>query len=295
MIETNPKILRVFPHRTNATPDDELVRIGHPDMLDPPEGIDEIHISVTFTWDLDEAKRLHAAWMEVRPKWVPVLLGGPACGDPGGDFIPGRYLKPGHVITTRGCPHNCWFCQVPPREGHLRTLPVEKGHIIHDSNLLAAPWEHFDAVCQMLEDQNQRAVFAGGLDTHHFTAGHAARIAKITPRVDRMYFAYDSDDQKKRNSLIKAGRICREHGFTRSHHLYAYVLVGQEHDTPEAAEARCRYVWNAGFVPFPMPYRDERGAKPAEAFYRVARLCGYRPAIARRYLSEVAEFNGFPE
>lgn len=42
------KIIRVFPTKTNATPDDELVRIREvPSLFDEA---DEVHISVAFTW-----------------------------------------------------------------------------------------------------------------------------------------------------------------------------------------------------------------------------------------------------
>jgi hypothetical protein len=34
---------------------------------------------------------------------APVKVGGPAFSAPGGDFIPGRYMKRGYVITSRGC------------------------------------------------------------------------------------------------------------------------------------------------------------------------------------------------
>jgi len=34
------KILRVFPRQTTATPYDKLVRIGLPDLFDPPECAD---------------------------------------------------------------------------------------------------------------------------------------------------------------------------------------------------------------------------------------------------------------
>ena len=44
------KIIRVFPTKTNATPDDELVRIHEvPSLFDEA---DEVHISVAFTWDI---------------------------------------------------------------------------------------------------------------------------------------------------------------------------------------------------------------------------------------------------
>lgn len=51
------KIARVFPRRTTATPDDELVFFGPPPLLILPE-IDEVHISVAFTYDRPKAEEL---------------------------------------------------------------------------------------------------------------------------------------------------------------------------------------------------------------------------------------------
>lgn len=126
------RIIRVFPARTHATPDDDLVRINAiPSLFDEA---DEVHISVAFTWHLKWAEWAAKQWACV----APVKVGGPALNEPGGDFIPGMYLKKGYVITSRGCPNRCWFCAVPKREGgQLRELPVTDGWIVSDDNLLA--------------------------------------------------------------------------------------------------------------------------------------------------------------
>jgi hypothetical protein len=121
------RLIRVFPRKTKATPTDDLVRIGKgPDMFDEA---DEVHISVAFTWDLPLAEKLAREWRVV----APVKIGGPALNEPGGDFVPGMYLKPGYVITSRGCPNRCWFCSVPKREGgEIRELPIKEGHNVLD-------------------------------------------------------------------------------------------------------------------------------------------------------------------
>ena len=90
-------IARVFPRRTNATPDDELAFTSPPTNELPH--IDEVHISVAFTYDLPKANTLAEAWMKTG---LPVKLGGPAYHAPGGEFTPGMYLKKGLVITSRG-------------------------------------------------------------------------------------------------------------------------------------------------------------------------------------------------
>ena len=83
------RIIRVFPARTHATPDDDLVRINAiPSLFDEA---DEVHISVAFTWHLKWAEWAAKQWACV----APVKVGGPALNEPGGDFIPGMYLKKG--------------------------------------------------------------------------------------------------------------------------------------------------------------------------------------------------------
>jgi hypothetical protein len=60
------KIIRVFPRRTKATPTDDLVRINcYPGLFDEA---DEVHISVTWTWDLPRAEQLAKAWTPVAPE-----------------------------------------------------------------------------------------------------------------------------------------------------------------------------------------------------------------------------------
>ena len=92
-------IARVFPRRTTATPDDALAFTTPPPKQGLPD-IDEVHISVAFSYDMEKAERLAEQWAALG---VPVKVGGPATGTPGGNFVPGRYLKQGYVITSRGC------------------------------------------------------------------------------------------------------------------------------------------------------------------------------------------------
>ena len=117
------RIARVFPRRTSATPDDEMAFTTAPPK-ELPE-IDEVHVSAAFSYDMEKAEQLAEVWHKTG---VSVKLGGPAFNEPGGEFIPGRYLKHGYVITSRGCPNRCPYCSVPQREGYsLRELPVTEG------------------------------------------------------------------------------------------------------------------------------------------------------------------------
>lgn len=251
------KIIRVFPRRTKATPTDEYAFIGHPPLFWPEA--DEVHVSVAFSWDRLQAHLLADEWERVTG--LPATVGGPATGEPGGDFVPGRYLKPGYVITSRGCPNRCWFCSVPKREGELRELPITQGHIVLDDNLLACSDQHFDTVISMLKDQPERAQFTGGLEAARLSRWHVGLLADLKP--GRTYFAYDTPDDLE--PLVEAGKMLREAGFTaESHRLCCYVLIGHPRDTFEQAEQRLQETIAAGFFPFAMLYRDRQGNRSPE-------------------------------
>jgi hypothetical protein len=68
-------IIRVFPRRTRATPDDDLAYVGGPDLYAPVA--DEVHVSVAFTNDLPAAERLAYEWQGMART---VKVGGPATG-----------------------------------------------------------------------------------------------------------------------------------------------------------------------------------------------------------------------
>lgn len=244
------RILRVFPRRTKATPEDLYARVGEPDLFTEILEPEEINISVAFTWDLAEAERLTQCWEKV----APTTIGGPATGMPGGDFEPGMYLRPGYVITSRGCPNRCWFCSVWRREGGVRELPIRDGWNVLDDNLLACSEPHIRAVFAMLKRQPQRIEFTGGLEAARLTDWHIDLLVDIKPK--QMFFAYDTPDDYE--PLVEAGKKLLVAGFTTaSHALRCYVLIGHPGDTFSAAEGRLQQTIAAGFMPMAMLYRDE--------------------------------------
>jgi hypothetical protein len=88
---TTPRIIRVFPRRTKATPTDALAYFGPPDRV---AEADEVHVSVTFTYDKAFAEHLAEQWKHV----APVKIGGGA----GARGAVG-FARCGSAIRCRAC------------------------------------------------------------------------------------------------------------------------------------------------------------------------------------------------
>jgi hypothetical protein len=261
-------VMRVFPRRTKATPTDSGAYVGGPDLF---AEADEVHVSVTFSWDIPEAERLAEHWSKI----APAKLGGPALGDRGDEFTPGLYLKPGYVFTSRGCPNRCWFCDVPTREGPTRELPICDGWNVLDSNLLACSEAHIRAVFAMLARQTRRVEFTGGLEAARLRDWHVDLLASLHPR-PAVWFAYDTPGDLE--PLIVAGEKLRRAGFTdASHRVRCYVLIGYDGDTFAGAEGRLLAARAAGFLPMAMLYRGKDDPEPDEEWVAFQRSFA-RPA-----------------
>lgn len=232
------------------TPTDKYTFVGAP-FGRIPSDITAVKVSVVFTWDLPRAYQLADMWSKI----APVEIGGPATDMRGEDFTPGMFIKPGGVFTSRGCDNHCPHCWAWMREGKLREIPICDGWNVLDDNLLNCSDKHIRGVFEMLRRQNERAIFTGGLEAARLQDWHIDEMLRT--RIDRMYFAYDTPDDYE--PLVIAGRKLSEAGYTRSHHLYAYVLIGSPGDTFDAAETRLLQTWDAGFMPYAMLFRDKRG------------------------------------
>lgn len=263
------RIIRVFPSVTRATPDDPLAYSGEPDFW---AAADEVHISVTFTWDIPAAERLEKEWRHV----APVKIGGPALGTRGEAFAPGQYIKHGYVITSRGCPNKCWFCSVWKRDGTVRELPICDGWNVLDDNLLACSEQHIRSVFAMLDRQDRRPEFTGGLEAKRMQPWIAESLKAI--RTAQLFFAYDTADDLP--PLKTAVEMMKEAGFKghpKSHVMRCYVLCGWPKDTIPASEARMRECLELGVLPMAMLWRDKDGKRDPE-WARWQRLWS-RPAI----------------
>lgn len=229
------------------------------------DDIDEVMVSVTFTWDLPMAERIASLWN----KLAPTKIGGPAVGTVGGEFVPGQFLRNGYTITSRGCPEKCWFCGAWKRDGFIsRELPINDGWNILDDNLLACSDEHIRAVFVMLSRQTRRVEFTGGLHAARLRPWHVNLLAALRPR-PAIWLAYDED--RDLDPFLDACKMLLEAGWTdKSHRLRSYVLCGYPGDTITAAETRMKTVISAGATPMAMVYRGSDGIE-AEGWHTWAR------------------------
>lgn len=247
------RIIRVFPRRTNATPDDPMAIVNRtPGFFDEA---DEVHISVAFTYDLPKAEQLAKQWSVV----APVKIGGPATGEGGDDFTAGMYVKRGYTITSRGCPNHCWFCDAWKREGNkVRELKINDGWNVLDSNILACSDGHISRVFAMLSRQKEPIQFTGGLEAKRLKPWIAEELRRL--KVKQVFFAYDTPDDLE--PLRYAGEVMQSVGFTTaSHSLRCYVLCGYKNDTFDKALNRIKETMQAGFMPMAMLYMDKEGKK----------------------------------
>lgn len=250
-------MIRVFPRRTNATPLDEKVFCTGPPLV--PLDDKEVHVSCTFTWDKSYAETLAKQW-EIAGYVVEV--GGPAYDDPGGEFVSGRYLNNGYVMTSRGCNNHCWFCYTWKREGKIRELPIVDGWRVLDSNLLQCSESHIHKVFSMLGRQPMPIGFVGGLEARVLQEWHVELMAELT--ISQCYFAYDTPDDYE--PLRRAAKMMFATGkwSPKSHRISCYVLVGFKGDTFNSAISRIRQVMHLGLTPFAMLYRGDDGYRDPE-------------------------------
>lgn len=252
------KLIRVFPERNQWTPGDELAFVGYPpfEMFRPADPNTPVHVSVTFTWHRKRAKELADAWSVY---YRNVSIGGPAYDDPGGEFMPGRYLKIGSTINSRGCPKKCGWCKVPFAEGDLREMPVKPGWIVQDNNLLACSRPHLDSVFAMLRDQDRNISFNGGLDKDYLKPWHREYFDSIP--IGELWFACDRGMDLKR--LYRVREIFPD---LPQRKMRCYTMIGYDEETLAEAEKRIESVFLLGFLPFSQLYQPPTAEMPTKIY-----------------------------
>lgn len=229
------------------TPTDPLAFVGRPQMEIWRPPADEVHVSVTFTWDIAEGRRLQAAWAQYYPV---VKIGGPAFGDRGNNFTPGQYIREGLIFTSRGCNRRCPWCFVPEREGKIRHLSIRAGNEILDNNFLQTGRAHMEAVFDMLDQQSRAAIFSGGMDARLIDDWVANQLSKL--RISELFLAADTV-----GALRPLRRAIDRLGFLSNPKLRCFVLIAFDGETIQQATERLEAVLVMGAIPFAMLYQPK--------------------------------------
>lgn len=232
-----------------------------------------VHVSVTFTWDMPEAKRLAEAWGLY---YSDVRLGGPAIDGEGSEFSPGMYIKNGVTFTSRGCPNRCPWCIV---DKPLVLLPIMPGYIIQDNNILATGRPHMNEVFAMLKEQSRAAIFSGGIDARLVDDWVADQFREL--QIRSVFLAADADA-----ALEPLHEAVGKLSFLGREKLRCYVLIGRE--TRDEAEARLRAVWDIGCMPFAQLYQPSQRILYDRKWHDLARTWS-RPAIMRTLMKSREE------
>jgi len=241
-------IIRVFPRKTKWTPSGENVFYGYAPLtgLGLPDKDIPVFISCVFTWDIQKAYKIKESWSIF---YSDVKIGGPAFKDPGGEFEPGLFIKPGVTITSRGCIRNCPYCFVPKREGKIRELEIKSGWIVQDNNLLACSKSHIMKVFEMLSVQKKAIKFSGGLDSGLLKDWHIDEFLKLN--VGELWFA--CDENKDLDSLKRALDMISDFPLNAKR---CFVLMGFNGESIKEAERRVESVFEMGFLPFAQLYQS---------------------------------------
>ena len=269
---SNDQIIRVFPIRTSFTPQDDFAFVGFPPFFRPGTRKTPVHVSVVFKWCRRLAEQIAESW---RQHYDQVRVSGPAYGDYGDDFTPGRYLKIGCTITSRGCVKHCGWC--PEKDRPLRELRIKPGWIVQDSNLLACSERHVRAVFGMLREQKRAIRFPGGLDKDFLKLWHREMFDSIL--IDELWFACDLTSALP--ALERAARILEGIPLRK---LRCYTMIGYDDvpETLEQANARIQRVFDLGFMPFCQLYKPDDYVKVYPEEWKAVQRKWARPAAYMR-------------
>lgn len=162
-----------------------------------------------------------------------------------------------HIITSRGCIHNCDFCStktIEPEKRIIRSwknhfLPNGKHAVIHDNNIHVAGKAHFEDLVDFFKTKKIRYFLSNGFDCRLFTMSDAKLLANSP--ITEIRFAFDSMDQD--GYIQTALRKCIKAGI-RPYRIKVFILYNFKESLDDALY-RAKEIRKFKINPFPMRYR----------------------------------------
>lgn len=131
-------------------------------------------------------------------------------------------------FTTRGCIRNCWFCQVPKKEGQIRiNSPVQEFHhpdhdtvVLLDNNILYFN-DWFMQNTDYILKEDLKVEIESGIDMRLVNDANAERLKELK-HAGRLHFAFD--DLSYETEVRRGIEILEEAGF-KPRYLMCYILA----------------------------------------------------------------------
>ena len=163
-------------------------------------------------------------------------------------------------FLTRGCPRQCGFCHVAPKEGKASRKVADlsefwrgqKNICLCDPNLLACP-DHMELL-QQLANSKATVEFNQGLDVRLINDKNLELLKQI--KLKDIHFAYDRyQDKKIIEPKLKAFKEATGYDKDKGR-VMVYILVNYD-TTLEQDIERIQFCRSLRFAPYPMIYNKE--------------------------------------
>ena len=175
------------------------------------------------------------------------------------------------VFTSRGCPRNCDFCIVKPKEGNFYDCDFSKDikHskcIVMDNNFLAS--EHWKEKLKFFINNKIKVSFNQGLDIRLIDDEKAEMLSKVNYyngkfSEKRLYFSFD--DPKLEEIFKEKIKILLK--YIRPKDIMVYILCGFNTKFSEDMH-RFEVVREYGCKPFIMIYNNKKTDQRLRDFAR---------------------------
>lgn len=163
-------------------------------------------------------------------------------------------------FLTRGCPNNCSFCLVSPKEGRCSRKVTDLSEFwkgqkyikLLDPNLLAS--KDSEELLQQLIDSNASVDFVQGLDARFINEKKAILLSKIKTKT--VHFAFDFLHNEK--AIIKGLKLYKEICGLKYDVCSRTVYVLTNYDTTHEEDMhRIDLIEQCGYAPYVMVYRKK--------------------------------------